>query len=460
MYTIIQNGYRQLSTICSFSTSARLLASSFKEHKEALATVERKVFVWGAGRDFQLATEQPKDGVSSPLEVEALRGKDVVSVCAGWVTSFAVTAQGQAYAWGSNQNGALTPLEDENNKHSNNNNNNNNNNENDVQKITHFTTPTLLRLLHPETNTPLRVKKIQAARAHTLVLDLQGRLFSFGSADLGQLGNGLHGDALQSSRLVAVSPPEGLQRFPAVRDVACGLDHTVALTEDGRVFAWGLANDGQLGVGELPEAHPDFLAVPRMLELDAFGAPLPRIARVAAGSDSTALLSAEGALLVCGSNASKQLGLGEDVECAWFPEALDFSGRRVVDFAMGGTFGLALTEDLAVWVWGWNGEDGRLGMEGRGKAGEAEAVPVENRALSALRPRMMRAGGGHSVVVDEKGQFHAFGFGAGGRLGLGAENPERSVRKPTPVKLLNSPRSFQRVVDLSTGYDHNILVVE
>src|SRR3989338_186004 len=81
--------------------------ASFKEHKEILLSLQRKVFVWGAGGEFQLATEHPHDGSSKPLEVEPLRGLEIESVTAGWVTSFAVTARGDVYGWGSNQNFSL-----------------------------------------------------------------------------------------------------------------------------------------------------------------------------------------------------------------------------------------------------------------------------------------------------------------------------------------------------------------
>ena len=34
-----------------------------------------------------------------------------------------------------------------------------------------------------------------------------------------------------------------------IRDVTCGMAHTLVLSDEGVVFAWGAASDGQLDVG-------------------------------------------------------------------------------------------------------------------------------------------------------------------------------------------------------------------
>ena len=59
--------------------------------------------------------------------------------------------------------------------------------------------------------------------------------------------------------------PYPLPQVPALRehtvvDVAVGAEHTLALTADGRVFAWGTNNDGQLGLG-----HTAGVRVPQLI---------------------------------------------------------------------------------------------------------------------------------------------------------------------------------------------------
>jgi alpha-tubulin suppressor-like RCC1 family protein len=45
-------------------------------------------------------------------------------------------------------------------------------------------------------------------------------------------------------------------------DVACGRDHTLALTLTGSLFAWGSNKDGRLGVGHTQTLYePDRLSL-------------------------------------------------------------------------------------------------------------------------------------------------------------------------------------------------------
>jgi alpha-tubulin suppressor-like RCC1 family protein len=407
--------------------------TSFREHVQLLKNANRKVLAWGAGGDFQLATSHPHEATPAPMEIEALNGVEVVYVSAGWVTSYALTASGDVLGWGSNQMYAL-PTES--------------------QSASHHQTPSLMRLLHPKTQQPLRIKKVQAGRAHTVFLDDHGAVYSVGMADLGQLGHDQHGDKVFSAIPVQVA---GELTDRVIVDIATGLDHNLALSSDGHVYSWGFAADGQLGIGDLDEEN-EVMASPRRIGYQDSGARLPPIAQIAAGTDSTGLLTASGEVFMCGSNVCKQLGVGPDVDSVREPVPLGgaLKGLRIVELSLGGTHGLARTGDHRVFVWGWNAE-GRLGMP---KDVEECVYPVENPRLSKLRLKMMAAGGGHTIVVDEDDRFYAFGFGACGRLGLGAQNRDGNVFDPTPIKLLNPPRTFSRVISLSAGFDHNLLVVE
>ncbi|MDP2438384.1 MAG: hypothetical protein Q8P67_21790, partial [archaeon] len=233
------------------------------------------MFVWGAGGEFQLATEKPQDGSAHPLEVEPLRGLDITSVTAGWVTTFALTSRGEVFGWGSNQFWSLPTSSPD-------------------ASSSHFVKPTRLALLHPQSKEPLLIKKVLAGRAHTLFLDHGGSIFSVGMSDLGQLGNGVQGESSFSKSPVAV---EGPLADRVVVDIACGLDHNLALCRDGSVFSWGLAADGQLGLGD-PEEGKDIVDTPQQIQYMATGEQVPEIAKVVAGSDNSALLTKDGQLLM------------------------------------------------------------------------------------------------------------------------------------------------------------------
>jgi alpha-tubulin suppressor-like RCC1 family protein len=81
---------------------------------------------------------------------------------------------------------------------------------------------------------------LAAGRAHLLVLGEDGRVYALGENEMGQLGDGT-----QESRLEP-RPVEGLL---GVRAIGAGDAHSLALLADGRLFAWGDNRFGQLGDG-------------------------------------------------------------------------------------------------------------------------------------------------------------------------------------------------------------------
>ena len=74
-----------------------------------------------------------------------------------------------------------------------------------------------------------------------LVLD-SGEVFGWGYNGNGQLGLGNTINQLTPYRVSA------LNNFVVVK-VACGYAHTLALTDEGHLYAWGANSYGQLGTG-------------------------------------------------------------------------------------------------------------------------------------------------------------------------------------------------------------------
>lgn len=105
---------------------------------------------------------------------------------------------------------------------------------------------------------------------------------------------------------VAPLPPQRvlLPTPSAVIQIACGLHHTVVLTQSGEVFTFGSNQYGQLGTGDLV-AHVG----PVQVKLNSF------IIQVAAGSNHTVLLSSRGVIYTFGNHSKGQLGrLSHDMQ--------------------------------------------------------------------------------------------------------------------------------------------------
>lgn len=77
-------------------------------------------------------------------------------------------------------------------------------------------------------------------------MDSEGKAYSLGRAEYGRLGLGEGAEEK--------SVPTLISRLPTVSSVACGASVGYAVTKDGRVFAWGMGTNYQLGTGQDEDA--------------------------------------------------------------------------------------------------------------------------------------------------------------------------------------------------------------
>ncbi|TQE08237.1 hypothetical protein C1H46_006204 [Malus baccata] len=92
-----------------------------------------------------------------------------------------------------------------------------------------------------------KVKNIAAGLWHTLCVSVDGRVYAFGGNQFGQLGTGADEGELQTLPKILDSPGLGSKH---AKVASCGARHSVILTEDGQLFSWGWNKYGQLGLGD------------------------------------------------------------------------------------------------------------------------------------------------------------------------------------------------------------------
>ncbi|XP_034829545.1 probable E3 ubiquitin-protein ligase HERC4 isoform X1 [Maniola hyperantus] len=245
---------------------------------------------------------------------------------------------------------------------------------------------------------------------HSMALDEWGQPFSWGSDSMGQLGSNLGTHAQDKPKII---------KFLATKNVIqvdCGSYHSIALTNNGDLYAWGANTYGQCGLGTKSNKETTPQPITSLL-----GIP---IALIACGGNHTFVLSKSGAVFGWGKNSHGQLGL-QDRENRCYPTHLKtLRNVKVCHISCGEDFTAFLTLDGGVFTCG----AGEYGQTGHGNTKD-ELVPRKVLELMGSTVTQVVCGRRHMLCrVGER--VLACGYGARGQLGC----PHLAVALvPTPV---------------------------
>jgi alpha-tubulin suppressor-like RCC1 family protein len=136
--------------------------------------------------------------------------------------------------------------------------------------------------------------------------------------------------------------------------IAAGDYHSLALKENGTVWAWGMNDWGQLGIG--PDPRPSYLP-PSYVPVKVKN--LTDAKAIAAGYGFSLALKKDGTVRAWGDNDSGQLGNGPRLTETTLPvDVKNLTDAKAI--AAGDYHSLALKENGTVWAWGDNAV-GQLG---------------------------------------------------------------------------------------------------
>ncbi|WP_338553502.1 hypothetical protein [Paenibacillus sp. KS-LC4] len=82
------------------------------------------------------------------------------------------------------------------------------------------------------------IVSLATSTRHSMALDKDGNVWAWGADNTGQLGKNL-------GNLEGVFEPEIVAGLPAIASIAAGHDFSLALDEQGKVWAWGVNNNSQ-----------------------------------------------------------------------------------------------------------------------------------------------------------------------------------------------------------------------
>jgi hypothetical protein len=226
------------------------------------------VWAWGDNTYGQLGnglfgagTEQ-----SFPVQVLIPDNVTVTAIAAGGFHGLAMDSSGALWGWGFNQSGQLG------------------------NGTIAFTQPL------PSNVVGLAdVTAIAAGNAHSMALKSDGTVWAWGNNAHGQLGNGEFGT------LALKAVPVPVQDLSNVNAIAGGFSHSLALKSDGSVDVWGWNFYGQIGNGDISITDNP---VPLQSSLAGEGVAL------AGGGTHSLAVEQDGSVWAWGDNQSGQLGDG------------------------------------------------------------------------------------------------------------------------------------------------------
>ncbi|HVR83498.1 MAG TPA: RCC1 repeat-containing protein, partial [Planctomycetota bacterium] len=235
-----------------------------------------------------------------------------------------------------------------------------------------------------------------ASAKHSLVVLEDRTLWAFGLNDSGQLGDG--------SSTGQTSIPTQVLHLGPVTAAAAGSEHSLALQNDGTVWAWGKNDQGQLGQGS---TAPPTTALPIQVP------GLSDVVAISAGQNHNLALKNDGTVWAWGDNSSGQIGNGS---ISSTPVATPFqipglAGVR--EITAGNLHGLALLSDGTVWSWG----DNTLGQLGQGTSSTSPvSTPAEVMNLTSVID--LSAGASQSMAIRKDGSVWVWGNNGSGQLGI------------------------------------------
>ena len=365
----------------------------------------RLLFAWGSDQFGQLGVGTGQD-VIAPAEASSATPHGVVDVKAAGLSTGLLTSKGEFFTFGCGMHGRLGH----------------------GPSISNVATPRKVRGI------PKRIESVSVGENHVAAITVDGELYTAGRQIHGSLGH----DNADPARPARVG---GALDGKRVVNVACGTKHTLAVTAEGEVYAFGEGRTLALGQGESKAS----LKEPTLVEdLQGKG-----IVHVYAGNGFSLARGKDGTLYSWGCNEYGQLGQG--ITKRYGPV-----GPVIIDVPVGavscGDFHVVAVgaDGGPVFSFGCGG-DGRTGLGNS----ENTTFPTEVGSLEGQKVALVAAGGSHSIVVTEDDRIFTWGKGRNGQLGQGDQIASVAAYRTSPVEIA----SLGKAVSVAAGKDHTCVIV-
>lgn len=296
-----------------------------------------------------------------------------VAIAAGANHVVALAADGDVYTWGSNATGQLG-----------------------YEQGSIQTTPRLVEALADKT-----AMAVAAGNGFSMALMQDGTVYTWGTNANGELG--VSASEVASFRTSPTVLGGNMENLYFIK-ISAGPSSAAAVTASGTVYLWGRNASGQLGTSSVAKLLP------------FSPTSLTSCAEIALGESHSVALLSDGSIKNAGLNDKGQFGVGTtyDALCEFFRAANLTSPKPIVDVAAGTQHTVALSANGTVYTWGYNNQ-GQLGYSGSTTQTSPKAVTLGDGIVASS----VAAAYNNSAIVTAEGRVYAFGANGSGQLGNG-----------------------------------------
>ena len=257
--------------------------------------------------------------------------------------------------------------------------------------------------------------------SHIVAIDKNGQAWGWGNNNFGQLGD----DSI-TNRCTPVSVG-GLPKIFCQISVAG--NHTIAIDNRGFVWTWGINGQGQLGDNSITS---------RRTPVQVAGLP-KNFCQIAGGSNHTVAIDNAGQAWGWGYNIAGQLGNNSYISQRT-PVSVLGATKTFCQIAAGSNHTIAIDKNGKVWGWG-NNQNGQLGNNST----TARCTPVS--VLGTTKTFCQITAGNYvTFAIDKNGRAWGWGSNASGEIG-----DNSTITRYTPVSVGGVIKTFCHISSAASG---------
>jgi alpha-tubulin suppressor-like RCC1 family protein len=366
-------------------------------YQSAAISRDGELYMWGRNDYGQLGLGHATDAwLPTRVTGGSIAGKVVTQVALGAVHTLVLCSDNTVHSCGYGYNGQLGNAGTSN-------------------------TSTFVEITNSGALSGVTVVSLAAGNSHSLARSSVGLVFGFGYNGYHELGLG---DTTQRTTPVAITA--GGLSGKNVISIGAGANHSVALADDGSVWAWGYGAQGQIGNGGTSNQSTP-------LNVSGYGALNGKtIVSISAGSNHNLALASDSSVLSWGQGNDGQIGDGTIGKGTDRTTAVDITnsgalnGRTITKVFTGGNFSLALASDGTVIGWGYNGQYQLLDSTTTNRPTPQIITPLNGLNIASIAARW-----NSNIALSTTNEVYSWAYNSSGQVGNGTTTTASTLQTIT-----------------------------